>query len=214
MSETIIQELAEKVDQLASRVEELEDDRARLQDDLETEREQRRALEEYVEDVDDRLADGLEGVHNRISASLDQPSQDAGDALDDADDAELPIQQIARMPEEMAKAHLDNMQHRNTYRARFLWRDLTDYATQTPAGFVVSSADAQRVLRAGLDDRIETTTAKRVFDRIVSYTHGIAERRKKNGEWILVVPADWKDQAAELDSDALADASGVVTSGG
>lgn len=159
-----------------------------------------RRLHERADDLDDWIGSSVEGIHARIS-SVQEGVSEVEESTVEVEEAKLPIQQLAEMPEHVAERHLDNENHRNSYRARGVWRDLDDYADRAPVGYVLRSGDLQRVLRA-LDEEgrtIESRTAQRVMDRIVEFTQGIAKKERRKGEWCLVVPEDWREQADALE---------------
>lgn len=195
--EALVEEkVEEKADKKDERIEELEQRLDR------TERANRalaahaRRLYEHV----DRIDVNIEGVHGRIS-DVQQSSGEAEEGAHEEADALLPIEQLAQWPESVADRELDNETRRNLYRARFIWKDWNDYARKTPKGYVITSGELQRVLRASDDSgtRIESNTAKRAMDRLVEYSRGIVEKKKHNGEWIVVLPNDWREHVDELE---------------
>lgn len=197
------EEFQEENDRLRDRVDDLAKRTRRAERVARASTAHARRLWDAIEDLDERTAKNLEGVHSRISA-VQESSQEVHEGAHEEAEALLPIQQMARMPEEAAKRHLNNENHRNTYRARFVWRDWSDYARKTPAGYVIASSDLRRVLYA-LDEEeqtVDTTTVKRVMDRLVEYSKGIVEKRKnKAGEWIVVLPENWREQVDEVSDD-------------
>lgn len=215
------EKVEEKIGPVVERLEEVEQENEQLRDDLQEEREQRQRLEERLdraeranralaaharrlyENVDEeveRIDTNIEGVHARISG-VQQSSEETEEGPHEEADALLPIEQLAQWPESVADRELDNETRRNLYRARFIWKDWNDYARKTPKGYVITSGELQRVLRAADDSgtRIESNTAKRVMDRIVEYSRGIVEKKKHNGEWIVVLPRDWREHVDELE---------------
>jgi len=233
---SLVEDLADRVDDLEDQLAEEREQRRDLEEwveeldgDLQRERAKRRRAErqaraavahsrrlwDKVENVDRLLTDGLEGLHARVSAVAEGASDDASE-VEDVEEAEalLPIQQLAKMPEHVAEEQLNNENHRNTFRARSIWKDFGDYADRTPTGFVLESGRLQRVLRAQAEEedyRIDTNTAKRVMARLVEFSKGIAERRKKDGQWRVFVPEDWPRQAREA---AEVEGNAAVTRGG
>jgi predicted nuclease with TOPRIM domain len=221
-----VEDVEEENEQLRDRVDALEDERDDLQEELAEEREERERVEEIaraavthsqqlwsqLENEQDNLRGQIEGVHARISAVIEEVEEAETGDVEEAE-ALLPIQQLGRMPEHVAEQQLNNENHRNSYRARSIWKDFREYADRTPAGWVLRSGRLQRVLKAQSEEThaIETWTAKRVMQRLVEFSNGVVEREKKNGEWMVVLPEGWQ-QKAEKTVGAEADAA--VTPGG
>lgn len=215
------QQLREERDQERARREDLED----RVDELEDEVESQATVEWESGDHRDALLVSTDGTRYPLGAKmdnaltegdvehvvddlLDEHSPSTGD-VDDAGDALLPIQQLAALPDDVAREQLDNPAHKNTYRARNVWKDVTDYATATPRGYVLRSGELRRVLSALEDEdvRIESRTTLRVLKRIVEYSNGVVERQKRKGEWELVIPKDFEQRAKE----AAGEGDSVVT---
>jgi len=196
-----LEELEDKVDSLEAEKAELRDRADRAERIARAATAHSRRLWSFVNGEEDRLTNAVEGLHARISGVQQGAAESSEGSIQEAE-SKLPIQQLADMPEPAAKRTLDNENHRNSYRARFLWKDFDDYASRTAAGWVLESGDMQRVLRAAEKDgntRIESKTAGRVMDRLVEFTRGIARKQKRKGTWEIVVPHDWKEQAVEMD---------------
>lgn len=206
------------MDRLEDELEAEREERRRLEDELEEERERRRELEERLEDrsVDDLLEDRspegeptnfsdiwlagqpLGRLVNRtqdrvkdLEKRLEDESPEAAEAVDE--DAP-PIYTLLRTPEDALKP--------TERRTRFLWSDLSDYASRTPKGYVLPASDARRVLEAAEPEdsdatRIDANHVGRVFDLSVDLTRGAAFVRRKEGERHLVVPTNWEEEARE-----------------
>lgn len=212
------------LDQLAERIESLEDDleaekeeRRRLEDELEDERERRRELEQRLEQrenifevrepedgSDPTLSDlwAVDAPLGRLVHRMDKRMKKLEKRLEDEDPeaaAQLeenapPVYTLLKTPPERLKP--------TERRTRFLWADLSDYATRTPKGYVLPASDARRVLEAAEPedseaDRITSNHVGRVFDLSLTLTREAAFVRKKDGERQLVVPSDWEEQARE-----------------
>ena len=219
----VVEDLVERVDDLEGRVDDLEQERDELRSDLQEERARRKDLEQRVDetatlewdtsDHSDLFVESTEGARYPLGRALaSKPAETDVETLIEemledvdvqdepgtsADEDLLPIQQLARMPESAARDHLDNGAQRNTFRARAVWKDLGDYASRTPKGLVLRSGELTRVLNALEDGEatIESRTALRVMERIQELSKDVVDRRKQDGEWMLVVPHDFQERA-------------------
>lgn len=217
-----IELLEEKLSELEAREAEKDARIDELEQALEEEREARQALEERVDEREDALelrtaedadSPALEDVWiggqpvgrlvektrrdvDELEGRLEDGQPEAADELE-ADAP--PIFDLLRTPE----SNVDGTERRT----RFLWRDLGDYATKTPAGYVLPASDARRVLNAAEPEdspagRIDAKHVGRVFDLSVRLTREAAFVRKKGRERQLVVPVDWEEQARAAAPDA------------
>lgn len=73
---------------------------------------------------------------------------------------ESPLEQITNLPEHTAEEQL----HENQQRARFVAKDVLDYADNAPKGFVVDSGTVSKVLAARDGESPHTQTVSRVMD--------------------------------------------------
>lgn len=205
------------LDQLAERVEALENEVESLENELEAEREQRQKLEALVDDrtPDDEEGSNLTDVYiadvpvGRVLNETDKrvsklerkttPAEPGEpEAVDDFDEAAPPIYTLLQTPEPNLKP--------TERRTRFLWKDLGDYARKAPVGLVLSASDAKRVLNAAEPDesdadRITSKQVGRVFYLMKDLTRDVAEIREKGGERQLVVPDGWEDRARDAAPD-------------
>lgn len=204
-----LDQLAERVDALEQKLEE-KDERI---DELEERLEQQEQL------VDDRTPDDEEGSNltdvfladvpvgrvlnetdKRVS-KLERKAISSGEPepAEEIDEEAPPIFTLLQTPE----PNLEPTERR----ARFLWKDLGDYAQKAPAGLVLSASDAKRVLNAAEPDesdatRISSKQVGRVFGLIQTLTRDVAEIREKDGERRLVVPEEWETKARDAAPDS------------
>jgi hypothetical protein len=100
------------------------------------------------------------------------------------------MEQIVALPEQLAQDQLDNVQHRNTWRARHIAKNWADYAEKTPRGELLRSSDAMTVLTAFEEDgRVDdTNTVKRVYDRLQTLSRGAWKMEKDTRDnWVVVL---------------------------
>lgn len=217
-----LSELAERMDRLEDELEAEREERRRLEDELEEERERRRELEHALEDVpdllEDRTPEDVEGTNLTDVWLAGQPlgkllestrdrledlekrleGEEAEEAATLAEDAP-PIYRLLQTPAEALEP--------TERRTRFLWADLSDYASRTPKGYVLPASDARRVLNAAEPedsdaDRITSKQVGRVFHLSVALTREAAFIREKDGERQLVVPSNWEEEARAAAPDS------------
>ncbi|UVW56711.1 DNA binding protein [Haloferax volcanii pleomorphic virus 1] len=220
---TSIDDVIDRIDSLENRVEELEAENERLRAELEDERQAREDTENRVETLEgwqtgvsrwkQHVNDAIEGIQ----------TADAGPQSDDLVGL-LPIEKLAQMPDDVARTQLDTAQSRNLWRARFIWNHMDDLASiagdSNNQKFRVTSPDMMKALKVAgeSDGAVESKTTKRIMERIVDWTHGLAEiRHTSSGERALVIPTDWAERRADVvsaESGAGTPAAGGVVSGG
>lgn len=217
MSDFDLDQLAERIESLEEDLEDEREERRRLEDELEEERERRRELEDRLEDVDDLLEDrtpeDVDGTNltdvwlagtpvGKLVQNTKRQVEDLEKRLEDEDPEAAesleedapPIYTLLQTPPESLEP--------TERRTRFLWADLGDYASRTPKGYVLPASDARRVLEAAEPEESEATAITsnhvgRVFDLSLTLTRGAAFVRKKDGERQLVVPTDWEEEARD-----------------
>lgn len=185
------------------RIEELEDEREELQervDDLEdykrTHEKQHDSLTTLLDDRTDRICELEDAVERGgfVAETDNDPSPD-----------DLPIEQMVDLPRAVAEDALSS----NDLRARYLWENWESLSRSNGprGGTVLKATDALKALRtAEGKPTLESKTRERVFKRIVSYSGGLVQAKKKDGEWRLVRPTNWRDQAEDRTSTAWKDA--------
>lgn len=216
------EDLLDRVEALEEKLREEQERRRELEDELAEEREARQELEQRVAAQEDALelrtpdeadSPALEDVWiggQPVGRLVEKTRRDVdeledrlgGDDLEAPDELEAtapPIYDLLRTPESKVEG--------TERRTRFLWRDLADYATKTPAGYVLPASDARRVLNAAEPDdspagRVDAKMVGRVFDLSVTLTREAAFVRKKGRERQLVVPVDWEEQARAAAPDS------------
>jgi len=206
----VVEQLQEEIEEKDEKIEDLEE----RVDDVEQQLEERATVRWDSADERDATIESTDGtvyplgraiktkiterdLQEHVDEVLENYAPDV-DAEEENEDL-LPIQQLARLPEDVAETQLNNAAHKNTYRARNVWKDIGDYGAKTPKGLVLRSGEMRRVLSALEDDgtRIESKTVHRVMTRIEEYSAGVVEREKRDGEWLIVVPRDFQEQARE-----------------
>ncbi|QOS12723.1 uncharacterized protein HfgLR_12970 [Haloferax gibbonsii] len=160
---TSIEDLAARIDELEERVDELEADTQQLEDTVEAQAKtiasQREELSQYktrTEELEaqlDAASDHRKHLQQRLYAVESQ------DTPTDETTTSSPLQQLIRLP---SKA-LSNLTA-NQERARFIAKDIREYATNVPAGFALDSSTIRTVLHAKEGRTPHTQTVSRVMD--------------------------------------------------
>jgi hypothetical protein len=192
-AEDRIKQLELQNEDLRAEVEDLRSSAARFADERDELRERVAELEDESDKEFDRLAYEQSKIRRKLHSVKEtvEATEAVTSESEDYDEDLTPMEQIARMPEHVATEQFDNPNHRNTYRARALVRDFSDYARKTPRGHVLKNPDLCRVLRAQEDGNIESKTGERVMKRIEDLSDGLFEHvapsENRHGEHILVL---------------------------
>jgi hypothetical protein len=148
--------------------------------------------------VEDRV-DDLEAHNQQTEAHSEgsHPGNEAGDQASTND--ETPLYRVCALPEQIAARELSA----NQERARFIARDVRDYAEKAPAGLVIDSRAIKRVITAKEGTKPHTQTVTRVMDFLDRLGKDAVEQVKRRGKKLVVVDPD--------QADRLSDASGGGT---
>ena len=172
------------VEQLIATVEDLQEtvkQQADRIDELETE------LAEHKDHTGREFAD----VRARITEAENRQMQpDSADATPEVDEAktgsqtsQTPLERICSLPEHVANRELTT----NQERARFIARDIRDYAEKAPAGLVVDSRAIKRVLTASEGKRPHTQTVARVMNFLEELGKEDVQLKKRRGKKLVVL---------------------------
>jgi hypothetical protein len=200
-----VADLQETVERQADRIEELE----------ETAETQRRvfssaiaAQAERIGDLEDELAEhkdhtGREfaDVRRRITEVENRETEGGSDDAtpgvetekEGAQNTETPLERICALPEHVADRELTA----NQERARFIARDVRDYAEKAPAGLVIDSRAIKRVLTAAEGKRPHTQTVARVMDFLDDLGKEDVQQKKRRGKKFVVVDPEAADRYAD-----------------
>jgi len=161
----IVEEQAERIDELKN---ELDEHRERSAKDRAETRRRVTDIEKDIEQRDDTHAcDACEG------AETGDPNPTPHD---DESATQTALFDVCRLPNDVAQRELSA----NQRRARFVAKDIADYATSVPAGYAITSSEISTVLRAGTDCKGRTQTTARVMnflDRFGEDSVKVVQRR-------------------------------------
>ena len=197
------------VEALEARIEELEAQTDRLETELTATKQETDDLQARVDELEaqpkiriDDPTDPIGSLHISGApvgqAITSKPGQTDLDAeLDDlrtelkavadeqpvepAVEMETPLEQVVAMSTEMVVTQLTA----NQRRARFVATDLTEYATKTPAGWVLTPKDLRTVLNAAFDTS-HSQTCHRVREILADLGNDEVEIKDSRGEQKLV----------------------------
>ena len=187
-------------------------------DDLETTvREQREELAEHQDhtgrefaDVRSRITDteaDIEDLETRTQQteahSGDAPPRGEGNESG-APAGEIPLYRVCALPEEMAARELTA----NQERARFIAKDVRDYAEKCRAGLVIDSRAIKRVITAKEGTKPHTQTVARVMNFLDRLGKDSVEQKKRRGKKLVVVDQELAGRLSDASATAAHHARG------
>lgn len=125
-------------------------------------------------------------THLEESASESECDHGDPDATFGDTDEKTPMERIIRYSEDAAKEHLTA----NEERARFIAKDVTDYAKKVPAGLIIDSRTVRKVITAKEGDRPHTQTVARIMDFMADFGKDEVEVVKRRGKKLVVIDED------------------------
>ena len=109
---------------------------------------------------------------------------------DPSQNSETPLERICTLPEHVADRELTT----NQERARFIARDVRDYAEKAPAGLVLDSQTIAKVITAAEGTKPHTQTVARVMDFLANLGKDEVEQTKRRGKKLVVVDEEAADR--------------------
>jgi chromosome segregation ATPase len=176
-----VEKLAQAVADLRETVERLEKENQELREEL----------AEHKDHTGREFAD----VRGRITDVEDDVDAAVVTDTTATETTETPLERICSLPEHVADRELTA----NQERARFIARDVHDYAENVPAGLVVDSRAIKRVLTASEGKRPHTQTVARVMDFLDDLGKDAVKLIKRRGRKLVVFDPDAADRLANHD---------------
>jgi chromosome segregation ATPase len=177
-----VEDLRDTVKQQSDRIDELETELANYRAHNERDKAQ---IRQKLTEVENQQTEALsEDATPRVEDGKD-PSQNA----------ETPLERICALPEHVADHELTA----NQERARFIARDVRDYAEKAPAGLVIDSRAIKRVITASEGNRPHTQTVARVMDFLDDLGKENVQLKKRRGKKLVVVDPEAADRLANHD---------------
>ena len=172
------------VEQLIAAVEE-------LQETVERQVERINELETELAEHKDHTGREFADVRARITETENRQTQpNSEDTTSGVDEKETgsqaqktPLERICSLPEHMVARELTA----NQERARFIAKDIHDYAEKAPAGLVIDSRAIKRVITAKEGTRPHTQTVARVMDFLDDLGKQDVQQKKRRGKKLVVV---------------------------
>lgn len=159
---------AAELEQIHNEIAELRNEVKDLRDELQSYRacneRDKAEIRQKVTDVEAEASDDNGGTET------DEPNETV------SVEPETPLENVVSLPEHVAEAQLSA----NQSRARFVAKDITDYATSVPAGYALSAADLRKVLSARDGGGAHSQTVARVMnflDRLGDNGVDVVKRR-------------------------------------
>ncbi|RDZ44857.1 hypothetical protein C5B91_09100 [Haloferax sp. Atlit-10N] len=163
MTKPSIEDLAARIDELEDRVDELEADTEQLEATVDAQAEtiasQRDQLAHYETRTQELEAELDAATDHRKHLQQRLYAVESRDTPTDETTPTSPLQQLIRLPSK-ARSKLTA----NQERARFIAKDIREYATNVPAGFALDSSTIRTVLHAKEGRTPHTQTVSRVMD--------------------------------------------------
>ena len=171
---TTVENLKTTIEQQANRIDELEQELAEQKDHTGREHADiRRRVTQTEEAIDSLENHATEGGSGGAAP---------GDEADETG-SQTPLERITALPEHIADRELTA----NQERARFIARNIHDYAEKAPAGLVLDSRAIKRVLTASEGKRPHTQTVARVMDFLDELGKQDIHQKKRRGKKLIVV---------------------------
>ncbi|KTG11481.1 hypothetical protein AUR64_04305 [Haloprofundus marisrubri] len=160
-----VEDLRSRLDDLEDRVDDLEDEKSDLEDTVDAQAEtiasqrgQLRAQRERLSEYEEQLSvssDHRKHLQQRVHALEDSQSTDS----DETSQSKSPLQQLISLPSKAVSKLTTNQE-----RARFIAKDIREYAKKVPAGYAIDSGTIRKVLKAKEDRTPHTQTVTRVME--------------------------------------------------
>jgi regulator of replication initiation timing len=135
----------------------------------------------------------LDALRKELDTDPDDPS---GTQSEPTIETETPLEEIVALPQRV----VDDQLTANQRRARFVATDLTEYATKTPAGWVLTPKDLRTVLNAAFDTS-HSQTCSRVRTILADLGDSEVSIKESRGEKKLVCAESIVRRLQRFDDD-------------
>lgn len=136
----------------------------------------RKEVEQLIEEKTADLQARLDELRERLTDG------DLSESESPIIETETPLEDVVSLPESVVEAELSP----NQQRARFLARDLREYADKAPAGWCLPAGQIGTVLKAALDVTPHSETIRRVIQILDDLGDETTTVRKRRGEKRIV----------------------------
>jgi len=187
--ESTVKTLIEIVEEQSERIDELETE---LHDHREESAKSRAETRRRVTDIEERDDTDARGEGNSDDTN---PTPD-----DDQSASQTALVDVCRLPNDVAERELSA----NQRRARFVAKDIADYATSVPAGYAITSSEIATVLRAGTDCKGRSQTTARVMDFLDRLGESAVKVVKRRGTRRVILDEELVERLERVeDTDAV-----------
>ncbi|WP_122091110.1 hypothetical protein [Halalkalicoccus subterraneus] len=195
-NEPTLESVYEQLEALTDRFEQLEAEVERKDErieELEAElTEYKRFAGSEFADVRGRITD-VEEQTDELETTLQETPMETIDPEENGSQTtttETPLERICTLPEHVADRELTT----NQKRARFIARDVRDYAEKAPVGLVLDSRTIAKVITAAEGSKPHTQTVARVMDFLAKLGKDEVEQTKRRGKKLVVVDEEAADR--------------------
>lgn len=194
-----VAELQETVSEQADLIDAQADRIAELEREVEVQSSNVAGAHNRIGDVVERV-ESLEYAESTVSSVAEGGSGDvtpdgAETGTQAGESRATPLDQLVALPEYLAERELSA----NQERARFIARDVRDYAEKAPAGLVIDSSTVKKVINAAEGKRPHTQTVARVMDFLADMGKDGVELTKRRGKKLVVFDPALADRLANHD---------------
>ena len=187
-----IDELEETVDQQTERIEHLEAQPENELIEVKSEGDTSGLMDIWIADIPlgsilQKTTEDVDRAHNRLDEVETVTSNNGTPGVDanktESQDVKTPLERVCALPEHIADRELTA----NQERARFIARDIQNYAEKAPAGHIIDSRAIKRVLTAAEGKRPHTQTVARVMDFLDELGKKEVQQKKRRGKKLIIV---------------------------
>jgi hypothetical protein len=194
-----VAELEAEVERKDERIEELEAQREHTPVEIESDDDTAGLTDIWVAGIPlgsilQNTTENADRAHNRLDDVEEIASNNgtSGAQTDttESHNVETPLERICTLPEHVADRELTT----NQKRARFIARDVRDYAEKAPAGLVLDSQTIAKVITAAEGSKPHTQTVARVMNFLSKLGKDEVEQTKRRGKKLVVVEEEAADR--------------------
>lgn len=187
-----ISELEETVDQQSERIEQLEAQPENELIEVKSEGDTSGLMDIWIAGIPlgsilQKTTENVDSAQTRIDeleeATTTNDAPEVGTTNIEFHDSETPLERICGLPEHIVDRELTA----NQERARFIARDVQDYAEKAPAGFIIDSQTIKKVITAAESKKPHTQTVARVMDFLADLGKEDVDLKKRRGKKFVVV---------------------------
>jgi hypothetical protein len=182
-----VEELQETVNEQAERIEQQAETIERLETEVDVQASNIGGCHSRVSDLTERVVD-LEDNQPQPDPTGTTTAGDGGETGAQSD--QTPLERICGLPEHIVDRELTA----NQKRARFIAKDIRDYAEKVPAGLFMDSQTITKVIAAAESKKPHTQTVARVMNFLDDLGKEDIKVKKRRGKKFVVVDPEAADR--------------------